>query len=268
MTKAAAEKRASSSSSMDNQPGPHPGEPAPPDSHRTRAVAAGALTLAAGALGAKKLYNMGGTLAKQTARVTQNPAARAQMAQHLTSLRSQVRAGGANAAAAGADLASARKQLAPSLRDRGQALMDAAKSKVNEFRARGVAKDLAAPGPHNTHLDPTAGVASTVGHKGVDTHTVQSASDASHAKLQTSVPDHVDEALLNKVHADSPHLRAQLEKQHPDHKFATPPDVKKRYVQVAKGAVIGAGVIGAGSVIGGSAASRAAQPQDNSQPGA
>lgn len=47
----------------DNQPGPMPGSPAPPDSHRKRNVALGAGLLIGGALGTKKLYSMGGSLA-------------------------------------------------------------------------------------------------------------------------------------------------------------------------------------------------------------
>lgn len=117
----------------DNQPGPMPQQPAPPDSHRKRNVALGAAVLAGGMLGMRHLNRVGGNLAQQamkSQRATQGQAI-------LGGLRSGDAGVRAKAHAAAQKWQQAGKQTqAPTFGQKAQALGDAAKGKVQAAKSR------------------------------------------------------------------------------------------------------------------------------------
>lgn len=119
--------------SGDNQPGPQPTQPAPPDSHRKRNVALGAAVLAGGMLGVRHLNRVGGNLATQAMKGQRA----AQGQQILSGLRSADAGVRAKAQGVAQKWQQAGKQpFSPTMRQKAQALGAAAKGKLEGAIAR------------------------------------------------------------------------------------------------------------------------------------
>jgi hypothetical protein len=220
---------------MDNQPGPHPGNPEKPDSHKARNVALGAALLVGGSMAAKGLHSQ--YKATGAAATSAIKSQRAGMAKSIG--QQAIAAKGdpgqmAKVKAVGAKFQQLNKQpIAPTMGQRFDALKQMHAPKVENLKNR---LGLNAEGQRRRAHDAFMG----------------------------GIRDKVDPDLVKKVFNDSPHLRKTLQQQHPDIVGAPGPSLGKRLKRTA---VVG-GVLGAGSLMGASAASNAQQPQNDEQLGA
>ena len=227
--------------SMDNQPGPHPGNPEKPDSHRVRNVALGAALLVGGSMAAKGLHGQ----FKATGAAA-SAAIKSQRAVMAKSIGQQAIAAKGNAGqmakvkAVAAKFQQLNKQpIAPTMGQRFDALKKMHAPKIENLKNRLVGSAAAAATPGDNRA-------------------------AAHDAFMGGIRDKVDPDLVKKVFNDSPHLRKTLQQQHPDIVGAPGPSLGKRLKRTA---IVG-GVLGAGSLMGASAASNAQQPQNDEQLGA
>jgi len=264
-------------SSMDNQPGPQPGNPAPPDSHRKRNVALGAALLVGGAMGTKKLYSAGGTMAaanrKAVARTAANKIQEAganeaklkSMSKHIGQKAIQAR---------DADvITNRRSNLINSQMKNPAGHVPGGKAMAN---VKDVAKDYQALRKNTQTVDQAKSEFMALRKQHRETpislqERGQALVGGAKDKFQTAKANFKANREKARLAGMSPEQLAAEELKHipGDITPTAKPDPKsKRFGRAVKGTLVGGAAIGAGSLMGASAQSRANQPQDDQTPGA
>lgn len=260
-------------SSMDNQPGPDPGNPAPPDSHRKRNVALGAALLVGGAMGTKKLHSMGGTMAASR-RVGAATAAAKKIQEagvNEAKLKTMAKGIGAEATKArAADVVTNRRanlinsqlknpaanvpggQQMSKVRDVTKKYQELRRNTQTVDQAKSEFRDLRKQHRETPISLQERGQALVGGAK--DKFQAFKA-NREKARLAGMSPEQLAAEELKHIPGDITPT-------------AKPDPKSKRFGRAVKGTLIGGAAIGAGNVIGASAESRANQPQDDQTPGA
>lgn len=229
--------KAAATRGYDNQPGPHPGAPAPPDSHRKRNVALAAAVLGGGMLGTKKLYSMGGQMAQ---------ANRSAMAQGIgAAARRSV--GNPQQMAAVRQTASKFQQLRKSpitVGERGRALSSAAGQQFDQAKTRiGAARDRVVGQYKANRADALRKDMANMRDAGLQREL---------ARAESNLPPAAAGAAASAAPAAPGKLRNGV----------------RRAGRYARNAALGATILAGGAVAGGSAASRANEQEDARSPGA